>query len=162
MTNELNTHYFNGHADRLEHIETERDSITRDDAIEWLTAAEDGWLTQLKYLERMREDLAGQGAGIDCRIADALRALISLNDAREGLIDVLAEKVYRVCVSMRSEHEVFVRASDEYAATEAAEYHVNRKFHAEFDGEYSYDYEVMESMLIDEDDHSDTDPHCEA
>ena len=162
MTNELNTHYFNGHADRLSHIETAREPMTRDEAVEWLTDAEEGWYAQLKHLEQMREDLAGQGAGIDCRIADALRALISLNDAREGLIDVLAEKVYRVCVSMRSEHEVFVRASDEYAATEAAEYHVNRKFHAEVDGEYSYDYEVMESMLIDEDDHSDTDPHCEA
>lgn len=162
MTTETNHHYFNGHADSAPQPKPEREPVTRDEAIDWLTAAEHGWYGQLKFLERMREDLVSDGALIEHRVADALRAIISLNDAREALVDALSERVYRVCVSMRSEHVVYVRASNESDATEAGEYFVNRKFSAEFDGDQTYDYEVIESMLLDNDDHIDEDPHCEA
>ena len=162
MTTETNHHYFNGHADSAPQPTTEREPVSRNEAIDWLTAAEHGWYAQLKFLERMREDLAEHGALIEHRVADALRAIISLNDARESLIDALSERTYRVCVSMRSEHVVYVRASDEHAATEQGEYYVNRNFSAEFDGDETCEYEVIESMLLDNDDHQSEDPHTEA
>lgn len=162
MTTETNHHYFNGHAESAPQPIAEREPITRDEAMDWLTAAEHGWYGQLKFLERMREDLSDHGALIDNRVHKALLAIVSLNDAREDLLDALSAKVYRVCVSVRSEHEVFVRAPSESDATQAAEDHLNRKFCAEFDGEQTYDYDVIESMLLDQDDHSDEDPHCEA